>query len=158
MTDRTDSITNYGELLVNELPRVMNEVLFALLGEHSASPVLVNVPSKHQTSLACRVRIRGGYEGEVIVSATPELANRIAARMFEEDLAGPPTPREAREALREVANIVAGNLKPLLGPNNQLGLPEDLADTAPRGRVDAVARATLEHRAGALDVVVYTSQ
>jgi CheY-specific phosphatase CheX len=153
----TDSITNYDELVASELPRVMNEVLFALLGEHAESPVLVNVPSQQQSSLACRVRIRGSHDGEVIVSATPELANRIAARMFEEDLTGPPTPREAREALREVANIVAGNLKPLLGPNNQLGLPEDLADSAPRGRADPVARATLEHRSGTLDVVVYTS-
>lgn len=153
----TDSITNYEALLVNELPRVMDEVLFALLGEHATSPLLADIPSKHHTSLACRVRIRGGYEGEVIVSATPELAAHLAARMFEEDLAGPPTPREAREALREVANIVAGNLKPLLGPSNQLGLPEDLADTGLRARVDPLARATLEHRAGVLDVVVYTS-
>jgi CheY-specific phosphatase CheX len=157
MSNVTHSNASLGELLATELPRVMNEVLLALLGVPAVNAVLVNVPAKHHSSLACRVRIRGDFEGEVIVSATPELADSVAARMFEEDLKGAPTPREAREALREVANIVAGNLKPLLGPNNQLGLPEDLADTGPPARVDPVARATLEHRAGTLYVVVYTS-
>ena len=120
----------------------------------------MNAPLDHHTPLACRVRIRGGFEGEVIVSATLDLASRIAARMFEDELAergGEPTPREAREALREVANIVAGNLKPLLGANNQLGLPEDLPENVALARVDPLAHATLEHAAGALDVVVYTA-
>jgi len=152
----TDSVVDYQELLQNELPRVMHEVLLAILGEHAANTVL-NVPSEHHTPLACRVRIRGGFEGEVVVSASLDLARHIAEHMFEDDLAGPPTALEAREALREIANIVAGNLKPLLGPSNQLGLPEDLAETAVHTRADPIARATLEHSAGALDVVVYTS-
>jgi CheY-specific phosphatase CheX len=156
MTDRS---THYEELLGNALPRVMNEVLVALLEETAINPVLLNVPSQQHTPIACRVRIGGSFDGEVIVSATLALANRIAAHMFADDLDGkrPPTAREARAAMREVANIVAGNLKPLLGENNQLGLPEDLAESAPPTAADPVLRATLEHRAGALDVVVYTS-
>ena len=134
----------------------MNEVL---VEEAAINPVLLNVPSKHHTPIACRVRIGSSFDGKVIVSATFELANRIAVHMFKDDLDGqrPPTPREARDALREVANIVAGNLKPLLGANNQLGIPEDLAESTPPAAADPVVRATLEHRAGALDVVVYSS-
>ena len=153
----SDSVANYTELLASELPRVMTEVLIAILGDQAQHAVLLNVPSKHRTPLSCSVRIRGGFEGEVIVSATMDLANHLAQHMFEEDLTGPPTAREAREALREIANIVAGNLKPLLGPHNQLGLPEDLADSAAPVRKDPVAHATLEHNSGVLDVVVYTS-
>lgn len=157
MTDLTQGTGQYSEVLGHELPRVMNEVLVAIFGEQGANPVLLHIPSKQRTPLACSVRIRGGFEGEVVVSATLDLASRIAAHMFEDELDGPPTAREARDALREVANIVAGNLKPLFGEHNQLGLPEDLAESARITRNDPLARATLEHNAGVLDVVVYTS-
>lgn len=152
MTARSENTSNYAELLSSELPSLMSEVIYGLLGDNDNYAA----PAANDSFISCRVSIRGGFEGEVIVSATRALANRIAERMFEDELDGQPSFQDARDALREVSNIVAGNLKPLFGENNQLGLPEDQAENA--GPLpDALATSTLEHPAGVLQVVVYTT-
>lgn len=130
----------------------MSEVVFGLLGDSDNFAA----PPANDNFISCRVAISGGFEGEVIVSATRALATSIAGRMFEDELAGQPTFQDARDALREVSNIVAGNLKPLFGENNQLGLPEDQAENA-RSLPDELATSTLDHPAGVLRVVVYTT-
>jgi hypothetical protein len=147
------SISPFAETLQSELPRVINDVLFGLLGENDEN----FAPPAADNFLSCRVSIRGGFTGEVVVSATPELASAVAEQMFEDELDGPPTQQDARDALREVSNIVAGNLKPLFGENNQLGLPEDLAE-ANLVLPSQLATCTLEHPAGVLKVVVYTTR
>lgn len=153
-TNTSTSVSPFAVQLQSDLPRVLNEVMFGLLGEHEED----FAPPTASAFLSCRVHIRGGFSGEVIVSATLSLASTIAEQMFEDELDGRrPTYQDARDALREVANIVAGNLKPLFGANNQLGLPEDLAenhDVPP----SELATCTLEHPAGVLKVVVYTTQ
>ena len=130
----------------------MSEVIFGLLGDTDNYAA----PPANDTFMSCRVTIRGRFEGEVIVSATRALATSIAARMFEDELDGQPSLQDARDALREVSNIVAGNLKPLFGENNQLGLPEDQAESA-HSLPDEIATSTLDHPAGVLRVVVYTT-
>lgn len=146
------SISPFAEQLQSDLPRVLQEVLFGLLGEYGED----FAPPAAEGFLSCRVGIRGGFYGEVIVSATLGLASRIAEQMFEDELEGRPTYTDARDALREVSNIVAGNLKPLFGANNQLGLPEDLAENH-HELPNQLATCTLEHPAGVLKVVVYTT-
>lgn len=156
MTSRhtmSTSISPFAQQLQSDLPRVLDEVMFGLLGERdvdAAPPVAAGF-------LSCRVTIRGGFEGEVIVSATLGLVSSIAEQMFEDELQGQPTYADARDALREVSNIIAGNLKPLFGADNQLGLPEDLADNQ-HDLPNQLATCTLEHPAGVLKVVVYTTQ
>ena len=152
MSAQTNNSSDYAELLNSELPRLMSEVIFGLLGDNDNYPT----PPANDNFISCRVAIRGGFEGEVIVSATRTLASSIASRMFEDELDGQPTFQDARYALREVSNIVAGNLKPLFGENNQLGLPEDQAENAP-SMPDQLATSTLDHPAGVLRVVVYTT-
>jgi hypothetical protein len=150
-THTSTSISPFAEQLQSDLPRVMSEVLFGLLGDHDedfAAPAADGF-------LGCRVTIRGGFQGEVIVSATLGLASCIAEQMFEDELDGKPTYQDARDALREVSNIIAGNLKPLFGENNQLGLPEDLADNQ-NELPNELATSTLEHPSGVLKVVVRT--
>jgi hypothetical protein len=148
-TSTSTSISPFADQLQSELPRVMNEVLSGLLGDHDedfASPAADGF-------LSCRVAIRGGFEGEVIVGATLGLASCVAEQMFEDELDGRPTYQDARDALREVSNIIAGNLKPLFGENNQLGLPEDFAENQLE-LLSQLATSTLEHPAGVLKVVV----
>lgn len=147
-------MTDYAEVLEIELPRVMHEVIIGLLGDDAAGDPNT---APAEDPRACRVRIRGGFEAEVVVSATPALASRIARQMFEDELAGrEPTEQDARDALREVTNIVAGNLKPLFGENHQLGLPEDLTNRDHETHAGQLARATIAHESGVLDVRVYT--
>jgi CheY-specific phosphatase CheX len=154
-THTSTSTSQYAELLESELPRVLNEVICGLLGENDNAET-VHAASASQSFLSCSVNIRGGFAGEVIVSATPPLAARIAEKMFEDELEGAPTQQDARDALREVSNIVAGNLKPLFGENNQLGLPEDEAQSH-SSHSGELATCTLEIPAGVLRVVVYAT-
>ena len=156
MTSHTSvrtTLSPFAETLQSELPRVLSEVMFGLLGEHSDD----FAPPAAENFLCCRVGISGQFYGEVIVCATLGLASCVAEQMFEDDLTGKPTYQDSRDALREVSNIVAGNLKPLFGENNQLGLPEDLAenhDTLP----NELAACTLDHPSGVLKVVVYKTR
>jgi hypothetical protein len=147
-----NNTSDYAELLGGELPRLMSEVIYGLLGENDN----YSAPPANDDFISCRVAIRGGFEGEVIVSATRALATTVAGRMFEDELDGQPTFQDARDAVREISNIVAGNLKPLFGENNQLGLPEDQAENA-HSLPDQLATSTLDHPAGVLRVVVYTT-
>lgn len=141
------------EVLESDVRTVMEEVLRGLLGE------LITPPPQGAPliQLACGVSIDGGWRGQVVVGATLGLASLVAAEMFGADLNGPPTRRDAQDALREVANIVAGNLKPLLGDHNTLGIPVDLTPDAEGARRSAIAHATVLHADGALEVSVFQS-
>jgi chemotaxis protein CheY-P-specific phosphatase CheC len=100
----------------------------------------------------CSVSIDGEWHGVVVVALSPRLVAWIARRMFgaaavtAETLAD-----DCREAAREVSNIVAGNLKPLFGMTNALGLPQDLAAISPTTD-GAVAHVRVEHCGEALEI------
>lgn len=142
------------EVLESELPRVMHDVTLSILGETGElGPGYDTV----QERLSCAVGIHGGFEGEVVVTATFGLAALFATRMFEGDLPGPPTPRDALDALREVSNIVAGNLKPLFGDHNTLGLPEERSSDAAPPHTGQLAEASSHLPAGVLEVRVFAA-
>jgi CheY-specific phosphatase CheX len=136
------------------LHTVAQEVLSGVLG---APPVAIGTPRTHDARLACAVSIDGDWHGHVVVSATLSLASLTASEMFGDDLPGVPTERDAQDALREIANIVAGNLKPLFGGHNTLGLPVDMspASLPPTAASAALARASVPHGDGVLEVSVY---
>lgn len=133
---------------------VMEEVLSGVLG---APPRATGQPRTQEARLACAVSIDGDWHGRVVVSATLGLATQTAAEMFGDDLPGLPTERDAQDALREIANIVAGNLKPLFGDRNTLGIPEDLnaASLQPMAAKSPLAHASVPHGDGMLEVSVY---
>ncbi len=84
------------------------------------------------------VAYRGPSNGRVLVAASPELAQALARNLLALDAAAPVAPDDAMDALRELANVAAGNLLPaLLGDGEyHLDAPEPavwregLADTA----------------------------
>ncbi len=67
------------------------------------------------------VHITGGWEGSVVVQCEDELARRVAAAMFGSDPRNV-TPQEIADAMGEVANITAGNVKSRLGVSCQLSV------------------------------------
>lgn len=142
------------EELEGELRRVMHDVILSLVGERPVELDSITPPGQR---LTCRVAIHGGFEGQVVVHATFSVAAQIAQSMFGADLSGAPSSRDAQDALREVTNIVAGNLKPLFGDQNTLGLPEDLPMGAQVSNGGQLAVATTHHAGGQLEVRVYAS-
>ncbi len=77
--------------------------------------------SGKRTLTAC-VHLTGAFEGATLVFCTARLARRMSSVMFE-------TPAEAlsvedvQDALGELANMIAGNVKPLLEGSSRLSLP-----------------------------------
>jgi CheY-specific phosphatase CheX len=151
--------------LEDELRRVAEEVLLGLIGAPALDPAsfTVTIAANAKLELACAVRIRGGWNGRVVVMSSRGLADVVAQHMFGRSAGADPeresqlaqNAQDAQDALREIANIVAGNLKPLFGDHNQLGLPEDLpADLSLQPRA-AVAQVVIERAEGQLEVRVF---
>jgi hypothetical protein len=138
-----------------EIGRVLNEVVASLLGRSTALPDGGGMADRR---LACRVAIhdaQGAVARHIAVVATFGLAERLAGYMFGADLLGAPSAIDAQEALREVSNMVAGNLKPLFGQNYALGLPEDLPSDVQLSGRGQLAEAALKHATGTIEVRVY---
>ena len=138
-----------------ELERVLHEVIVSLLGQSTALPDGGGISDRR---VACRVAIhdaQGAVARHIAVVATFGLAERLAGYMFGADLLGAPSLVDAQEALREVSNMVAGNLKPLFGANNTLGLPEDVPSDVQLSSRGQLAEAALKHATGTIEVRVY---
>lgn len=91
----------------------------------SAAPI----PAQPRTDqwLVSSIEIHGGWNGSLVVSCPLEHALVAGQQLFggadEDPLVC------ANETVKELANIIAGNVAPLLGENCRLGFPR----TGPRG-------------------------
>jgi hypothetical protein len=143
------------ESLNYELQQVMEEVLVSLLGEtFDVPPAAADEPL-----LTCAVCIRGGWNGQVIVQASLGLAGLAATRMFGKESSASDSQIDAQDALREIANIVAGNVKPLFGQSNDLGLPQDLPmNSLYPPPTTQLAQAVVQHGGGSLEVRVFETR
>lgn len=75
------------------------------------------------------ITISGGWKGSITISSSDELSRRIAAAMFrkEDDSVDA---SDIADALTELTNIIAGNIKAILPGPSQLSLPVTL-ETVP---------------------------
>lgn len=113
--DESSDVATYD----NEIDETVRTVWEAMLG----------LPLQRQEATACDgepvmagiVVIDGDFSGALKVGCGPELAQRIAQIMFDDD--GPPTAADISDALGEVSNMIAGNLKTSLPGKNRIGLP-----------------------------------
>lgn len=74
-----------------------------------------------ELTMTAVVVLDGDFGGAVKVGCGSGLASRIAAAMFA--AVTEPTPDDVRDALGEVANMIAGNLKTALPGQTHMGLP-----------------------------------
>ena len=72
------------------------------------------------------ISISGKWKGNVTVSTCGALGQRIAAQMFRKD-DDAVTGEDVVDALTELTNIIAGNIKAILPGPSQLSLPVPLA-------------------------------
>ncbi len=78
---------------------------------------------------ASRVDVTGAFCGSVVVGCSESLARRLAAQMFGLD-EGDVNLDDIVDATRELANVVAGNLKILMPPPSEIGLPRPVDELA----------------------------
>lgn len=77
---------------------------------------------QNDTSVTGVVQIAGGWEGTVLLVCTGELARKAAAAMLAME-PGELGAEELRDALGEMVNMVAGNIKALVPGATHLSLP-----------------------------------
>ncbi len=94
---------------------MVSEVWEALVGE----PIALATASHRDNLLGAKVEIFGEWMGEVTVSCSDVLAERLATLMFGE----PPRKNDINDALGELANMLGGNIKAFLPQPCHLSLP-----------------------------------
>ncbi len=117
------------------------------------------LPTGSRTLTGC-VQFTGDFEGATVVHTTSALARRLAALMFmaEDDSL---SLEEVQDALGEITNMIAGNIKPLLPRTSRISLPsvvegEDYTMIVPGSR--SVCRAAFECAGHPLLVTVQQRQ
>ncbi len=112
------------------LAQITESVFLATLGfsiEHSSTAEADAAPS----SLVGAVEIGGAFEGAVVVNCSAAFARKAAAVMFgiaEADVDAD----DMADTLGELTNMIAGNLKALVGSGCQLSLPSVVLGSLPK--------------------------
>jgi chemotaxis protein CheX len=104
-----------------DLAAIVEGAVTAMLGIDLGEPV------EHDTaaagcSLCASVQFAGGWEGAVVVGSDIAFGRETAAAMFDIE-ADDVTDDEIADALGELANMIGGNVRPLLPGAETLSLP-----------------------------------
>jgi len=108
-----------------DLARIVRDVFQTMMG-YAAEPA--THAEFHATApLTAAVHYAGAWKGALVI----ECSGRQAARWAEGfmPLTGPATSEDARDGLAEIANVIAGNLKPFLPPGASLSMPSVIEGT-----------------------------
>lgn len=74
------------------------------------------------TMVQAQIQFKGAWKGQVLLQVEPGLAREIAAVMMHSDPAGV-SALEGQDAVGELANMIAGNLRPLVPGSKSMSLP-----------------------------------
>lgn len=110
------------ESIVNE--DTLSQVVEAVWDQVLELPVRPTAPPADESTpdLSVCVHITGGWNGAVLFWPSDRFAGRASARLFaiaETEV----TPADVQDAMAELGNIVAGNLKSILPGPSALSLP-----------------------------------
>ena len=108
------------ELNESELAQIVEAMASTVLGIELGDAVPVECVSC--CSIAASVQLLGDWQGAIVVGCDEHFAKQAASAMFaqpESDL----DEADIFDAIGELANTIAGNVKPLLGERCSLSLP-----------------------------------
>src|SRR5262245_27358814 len=80
-----------------------------------------------ESPLTAAVHYAGAWKGALVLECAAPQATCWAERLL--PVAPPVSPEDARDGLGELANMIAGNLKPLLLPGVSLSMPSVIEGT-----------------------------
>ena len=105
-----------------ELRAIVHNIWRSLLGLEAQDLEQPRVREPGESGMTGCVHVTGDWEGSVVLACPMRLVQRAAAAMF--DLPVPDVgAEEMQDAMAELTNIAAGNIKSLLGGNSQASLP-----------------------------------
>lgn len=90
---------------------------------------------------AVRVAFTGPFRGEVELGLSPPVLDELTANMLGSEEGDPPSTEERHDALKELANVVCGNLLPVIGGSEaefSIAAPR-IADTTGGGEAEGLA-------------------
>lgn len=132
-----------------DLDAIVTTVWESLFGEPAVALTPAPVTGD---AVSARVDIHGGWTGSVVVTCERDVAAGLTRELLLLPADCVPDRGEVRDALGEIANIVAGNVKALLPAPAALGLPEVAEDDAPATPDGTVTAATYLATAGNLRI------
>ena len=106
------------------LAAIVNEVATAMLGEEAMPLPEGTVAGASGGQLTATVAIRGPWDGLVAVSCPREGAELLWRDVVRADSGEGADAADVDDAVKELANIVGGNIKALLPGTSSLGLPQ----------------------------------
>jgi chemotaxis protein CheX len=109
------------QLAAPDLAAVVEGAITMMLGIDLGEPVEHDAAGVGCT-LAASVQLTGTWQGAVVLGCGAEFGRDAAGAMFDSDPATV-THDELTDALGELANMIAGNVKPLLPGAESLSLP-----------------------------------
>lgn len=101
---------------LEDIVRTIWETLLGLPVEQGEGDV-----GKADSMVTSIVHVHGAWNGAVVLQCPGTLSASLAGAMFQSD--GMPSGDEIRDALGELANMVAGNMKALLPQPSTISLP-----------------------------------
>ncbi len=129
---------------------------FEELGFMLPSPDLEQEQLDARPKIAVTVKFQGYFKGEIIVLLCGELLPVMASNMLGE--ASSPSAEQQHDALREVANVICGNMLPLIAgtkPVFDVNLPLVITDLAMLPSIQPVASAQLGIENGRAEMRLY---
>ena len=111
--------TESGSTLALQVTAIVQNVYQTML-ETVAMPV-ADTGIDSESPLTAAVHYVGNWKGALILECSEQQASRWAERLL--PLAPPISKEDVRDGLGELANVIAGNLKPLLSPGVSLSMP-----------------------------------
>ncbi len=107
-------------LEVDEIVRSVMDVTLRL----STHELQAAAAQEGQAQMICaEIRFKGAWKGQVMLQVEPSLAREMAAVMMMKELEDTEQ-GEGMDAVGELANMIAGNLKPLLPGHRAMTLPQ----------------------------------
>ncbi len=103
---------------VDDICQLVGEVWTSFLGDEIYP---VDEAAESSTEVISSVSITGAWNGHLLLSLTTVGAAAVAQAMFETDA---PSPEELADAVGELGNIIAGNVKSTLPEPSALSLPQ----------------------------------
>jgi len=123
-----------------------------------AVPELKDSQNDLALEAAAEVKYQGDYTGRLLIETRGGLFSAIAANMLS---SGNPTPRQKKDALGEIANIICGNILPSLGGRGyETGTPQFLSKDKllkEKGQDKPLAEITLNFNEGRADVKLFVA-
>ncbi len=99
-----------------EIAQTIWETVFGLPLEAGSGGTIGTDPA-----MTGSVQIDGAWEGAVMLQCPQVLADRLTKVLFEGE--GSPAPDDVRDAMGELTNMLAGNVKALLAEPSRISLP-----------------------------------